>query len=85
MPGQNGVAVSTWVPKNLFEFASDKSIAISGVVSTNLGGSNRRELRTATLIDNGRKLQAVHDESPFQLKVALAGDLDSKCKALDMP
>merc|ERR1712032_1634473 len=75
VPDKNGVAVSTRVPMNLFEFGDGQFITIRGKVTTKFAGT-RRELQTAANLD-GTSLQTDDAGARFQLKVKLVEDLDA--------
>lgn len=71
VPAENGVAVSTRVPANLFDYSDGASISITGVIDMKLFGSgsgSRRRLRIS-IVDDEKVGGEI--ESPFELEVAL--------------
>jgi hypothetical protein len=87
VPGANGVAVSTRVPANIFNFALGQSIAVSGGIVVRLAGSDERrrlnvELQAVQGVGkaeegSGRDLQASGANAGFRINVELAEDGDT--------
>ena len=81
---ENGVAVTTRVPPNVFTFAQGESIVVSGDIVLRLAGSERRRLKVnleAVGVKNteegsGRNLQALGGNAGFEIIVDLEEDED---------
>jgi len=87
VPSANGVAVSTRVPSNIFNFALGQSIAVSGGIVVRLAGSDERrrlnvELQAVQGVGKAeegseRDLQASGANAGFRIDVELAEDGDT--------
>lgn len=73
VPIENGVAVSTRVPSNLFTFATGRSITISGEIKMKLYGEERRRRQLLALTSDA----SFEEESSFGFNVKLSSEVDS--------
>ena len=73
VPIENGVVVSTRVSSNLFTFAKNKSITITGQIQLKLYDGERRRRQLIALTTDA----SFEEESSFQLNVKLGGEVDS--------
>ena len=73
VPVKNGVLVSTFVPTNLFNYAVDEFITISGGMVMKLDDGSSRKLRADTTV-GGAKFDE-NKKAAFELKVGLQDEM----------